>query len=97
MLSRTENPLPPITFRRNLLNVPVDGVTVKTLIYAGAQVSVMNSDLRCRLKKVLTLAEPLVVHVADGRAMTVLGMCSARLTIADHQMSVLFTAVESCL
>lgn len=56
----------------------------------------MSSDLRRRLQKVLTPAIAPTVRTADGSTPAVLGMCTARLTISEHQTSVLFAVLENC-
>lgn len=56
----------------------------------------MSNHLRRRLKKVLTPAATGIIRVADGRSPAVIGMCTARITIAGHHISVLFTVLEQC-
>uniref|UniRef100_L7LV95 RNA-directed DNA polymerase n=1 Tax=Rhipicephalus pulchellus TaxID=72859 RepID=L7LV95_RHIPC len=56
----------------------------------------MNSNLRARLKKVLTPAPIAVVRVADGATPVVTGMCTARVTVAGRHTSVLFYVLEQC-
>lgn len=82
--------------RGNLLDIEVDGVPVTSLVDTGAQLSVMSAALRRRLKKVLTPAVPCTVRVADGSTSPVLGMCTARVTIAGHYSVVLFIVLEHC-
>lgn len=74
----------------------VDGVPVTALIDTGAHVSVMSAQLRHRLKKVLTPAPSPVLRVADGGTPAVIGMCPARVSVADHHTSVLFYVLEHC-
>lgn len=62
---------------------------MSALIDTGAQVSVMSAQLRSRLRKVLTPATS-CVRVADGGTAAIAGMCTARVTIAGHDKSVLF-------
>lgn len=81
---------------RNLLNVTLDNVPVRALIDTGAHVSIMSAALRRRLKKVLTPALNRAVRVADGGTAAIIGMCSARVTIADRSTAVLFTVIENC-
>lgn len=56
----------------------------------------MSSDLRRRLRKVLTPAPLRVVRVADGRTPAVAGLCTARVRIADHTTPVMFTVLDTC-
>ncbi|KAK8756781.1 hypothetical protein V5799_000517 [Amblyomma americanum] len=56
----------------------------------------MNARLRRRLRKVLTPAPSTVVRVADGGMSIVVGMCTARVSIAGRHTSVLFTVLEHC-
>ncbi|XP_049273509.1 uncharacterized protein LOC125759160 [Rhipicephalus sanguineus] len=56
----------------------------------------MSSHLRSRLKKVLTPAVSPTVRVADGSRTSVLGMCTARVTVAGHHTSVLFAVLDAC-
>lgn len=79
-----------------MLDVDVDGVTISALVDTGAYISVMSSGLRRRLKKVVTPAVSHVVRVADGGTPTILGMCTARVTIASHPTTVLFAVLEQC-
>ena len=81
---------------QNLIDVEVDGIPVTALVDTGAHISVMSSHIRDRLKKVLTPAPSRSVRVADGGAATVIGVCTARVTIAGHQTSVLFTVLTHC-
>ncbi|XP_077519971.1 uncharacterized protein LOC144129769 [Amblyomma americanum] len=80
---------------RNLLTIQVDRVSVSALVDTGAHISVMSSDLRSRLRKVLTPA-PTAVRVADGTTSPVLGLCAARVTISDRQTTVLFAVLNHC-
>lgn len=56
----------------------------------------MNSELRRRLKKVLTPPTVPLIRVADGGTFPVLGMCSARISVADRSTSVLLAVLEKC-
>uniref|UniRef100_L7LYP4 RNA-directed DNA polymerase n=1 Tax=Rhipicephalus pulchellus TaxID=72859 RepID=L7LYP4_RHIPC len=56
----------------------------------------MSSDFRRRMKKVLTPPLTSIVQVADGAAVPVVGMCTAQLTVAGHQVVVLFTVLATC-
>lgn len=94
--TRPANPLLTLTTKHNLLDVLVDGVAVRALIDTGAHISVMSSNLRRRLRKVLTPPMPRVVRVADGSTPLVAGMCTARVRIADHETAVMFTVLEQC-
>lgn len=82
--------------RKNLLEVQVDDIDVTALIDTGAHMSIMSSELRRRLRKVLTPPTSRVVRVADGSTPTVAGMCAARVTIAGRQTVVLFTVLDQC-
>lgn len=96
MDSRPENPLLTLTTDKNLLDVEVDGLPVTALIDTGAHISILSSDLRARLNKVLTPPESLFVRVASGATPAVLGMCTARVRFADRQTSVLFHVLAHC-
>nr|XP_037282381.1 uncharacterized protein LOC119175579 [Rhipicephalus microplus] len=56
----------------------------------------MNSELRLCFKKVLTPPPVLLIQVADSGAFSVLGMCSARVSVADRSTTVLFAVLEKC-
>lgn len=73
----------------------VDGVPVRALIDTGAHISVISANLRTRLRKVLT---PAVSHiqVADGGTPAIAGMCTCRVSIADHDITVVFFVLENC-
>lgn len=96
MTTRTAKPLLTPAARPNLVEIFVDDVPVQALIDTGAQVSVMRSDLRSRLRKVLTPAESPAVRVANGSTTAVMGMCAARVTIAGRPVLVLFTVLAEC-
>lgn len=96
MTTRPENPLFTVSPRPNLLDITVDGVCVQALVDTGAQISVITSDLCRRLKKVRTASPSCVVRVADGGTPPVLGTCTARVTIANRQIPVLFHVLPHC-
>lgn len=79
----------------NLLAVEIDGVPVNALIDTGAHISVMSAQLRSRLRKVLTPALS-HVRVADGGTSAVAGMCTARVSIAGHPVTVMFFVLDKC-
>lgn len=96
MTTLAQNPRFTLPTNKNLLDVLVDNVPVCALIDTGAHVSIMSAALRRRLKKVLTPAPNRAVQVADGGTVAIVGMCSARLTIAERHTVVLFTVIEHC-
>lgn len=86
-----QSPLTTLPPRRNLIDVKVDGVLIATPVDTGAQISVMCSDLRHRVNKVLKPPTLLTVRVVDDGTLPVLGMCSVRLSVADRS-----TTATSC-
>ncbi|XP_077559609.1 uncharacterized protein LOC144174679 [Haemaphysalis longicornis] len=89
------NPLLTLPTEDNLLAVEIDGVPVNALIDTGAHISVMSAQLRSRLRKVLTPALS-HVRVADGGTSAVAGMCTARVSIAGHPVTVMFFVLDKC-
>lgn len=96
MTTLARNPRLTLTTNWNLLDVIVDHVPVRALIDTGAHASIMSAAFRRRLKKVLTPALNRAVRVADGGTATIIGMCSARVTISDRSTAVLFAVIEHC-
>lgn len=74
----------------------MDDAHVVALVDTGAHISVMNSELRRRLKKVLTPPTVPLIQVADDGTFPVLGMCSARISVANRSTAVLFAVLERC-
>ncbi|XP_077551149.1 uncharacterized protein LOC144164731 [Haemaphysalis longicornis] len=89
------NPLLTLPTEDNLLAVEIDGVPVIALIDTGAHISVMSAQLRSRLRKVLTPALS-HVRVAGGGTSAVAGMCTARVSIAGHPVTVMFFVLDKC-
>lgn len=81
---------------QNLLDVDVDGYPVTALIDTGAHISIMSAAFRRRLRKLLTPASACVVRVADGGTVPIVGMCTARVSIAGRHTPVLFTVLAHC-
>lgn len=60
----------------------------------------MSADFRGRMKEVLTLPVTSVIPLADGGTVTVIAMCTARLTLTRHDVYFLrftTTKARSCL
>ncbi|XP_077553321.1 uncharacterized protein LOC144168147 [Haemaphysalis longicornis] len=89
------NPLFTLPTEDNLLAVEIDGIPVNALIDTGAHISVMSAQLRSRLRKVLTPALS-HVRVADGGTSAVAGMCTARVSIAGHPVTIMFFVLDKC-
>lgn len=81
---------------KNLVDVHVDGISLSALVDTGAHVSIISVHLCRRLRKVLTPPATEAVRVADGGTVPVIGMCTARIRIADRYIPVLFTVLQNC-
>lgn len=82
--------------RRNVVNVEIDSLYVPALVDTEAHISVMSNQLRCHLKKILAPVASRVIKIADGAAPIILGMCTAQITVAGCNTSVLFAVLEWC-
>lgn len=90
----TENPLLMLPTRDNLLDVKLDGVLSRALIDTGAHISLMNANLRTRLRKILT---PALSHgkVPNGGRPAITGLCTCRVTIIDRDTTVVFAVLDN--
>lgn len=91
-----ENPLLTLPTHHSLLEVQVDHVPVTALIDTGAHLSIMSASLRCRLQKIMTPSTTQAIRVADGGTVPVIGMCTARVSIAGRHAVVLFAVLACC-
>lgn len=96
MPSSTANPLLTLPTHHSLLEVKVDNVPVTALIDTGAHLSIMSAPLRRRLQKIMTPSTTQTIRVADGGAVQVIGMCTARVSIAGRHTVVLFAVLAHC-
>lgn len=87
-------PLTTIT-KPNLSHVHVGGVRVGMLVDIGAHISVMSSNLRRTVQKVMAPVIYRAVRVADGGTTTVGGTYADRVGIAGHEILVLFTVLDT--
>lgn len=93
----TKNPLLPLRLNWNTLAIHLDGTFVEASIDMGAHVSFMTLDFCRCMKNVLTPPLTNVVRFAYGATVPVVGMCSAQLIVAGHQVVVPFTVLATCL